>query len=1470
MAVHRLITQPASPNQAASSSTAPVSPVRRSARLLPASTIAVNSTPLVNTRKRARPLTPPAEPTPFKSNVKSTPVVNTRKRARPHTEPSDPSNSKLRRPKLDTNPTTNLPTPRSIRAEKRQKLAGPRAPCPPNAVATPMEVSATAAPMPKTRAGKRKSLIASDSKIVQEEDEEACTRMSKKKRSSSVLVDGDVAVVGAVKKGKLEGGTITGGNNGYMNTRSMKGKEKEDIHQVSLEEADMPAPRVVALRPRKRKGPSYIPLPSRGDATLTTAGNNEHMTTRSKKGKEKVEDVHRVPLETPTPRVPSPAYSNLKPTSVTTTPTPTPSSSSTPASTTSAPPSPTQTHLPLPPPNPFSQTHTHVHHHSPLTPFAHTTTTTTTSTSAITSSHTHTHPTNVFSSTTPPPSPPLSGRPSPPLDAVDVGPLPSPPQSPSGGGGMVLGLMTLPPPMQLPSSVMFPGSGGDAFFHQQSGGDRLGGGDVVSTSPPEDGMDTGSRTGSEGRGSTLPSESEIGFGFQPQERFGLGLGIGVVGVEDYGGFEQHQQQQGQQLIPDGAGAYQSQQPPPRQQPQQFDDSSSCPPNEQSQFYQQQQSPPLSPGHAHYYASVPKSSSPLALSGVMMTQFGGSACALACCAGPSSSSNERPPGEEDGRRSQSPGGSDSGSEYLSPSLRRKPLQQQQPQQYERPQTASRQHRPMEFASIHPMEEAPTHKYWSLWKIACRTRVHEITKRYTAEMIRNFAMQEAHDYYAVRRFPPGFGESDEVRGRRLRQQRRQAKEKAAMLRRVARGADNGEGSGEPGGEEGGEGEERDDEFMRERIYPFELLDDDEAEGAESGSGVRDGDGYGEMLDDDEGGRFREPGEHEDDDEIDFDDEKFDGEELGEEELWKFGEGGDQIGEKDDDEEETDDDDHEEEDKVSVVIDMYVNVDAVSHPPTLPPKASTAPGGAALGAFAPHDDQGTVSGDEDAEGEMEVDIEAFQDPTFNAELSSPGGSPMSPAEREKRSRERGKEREGKGSLFSSFYIAPLPQMLQQQQHQQQQQFLQQQQQMTQVPSLQDVPELQLASALPSADLTDPIEPSPSPPPTHQHQPPQIISLPIHIPMSPIMPLPPPRLDSFPAPLLRQNDYNSKVTGRGTPADRRRGAMWALGQTAFWEQVVAGRKRRAEDEEGLGDLGEEEGERKKPRLRLSFPGEDERERVHAVGGLSLQELPMDVPMDVPASSADVHPESGPGASNSEVGTDVEGKSFGADQTNWVAFLATLDEKGQSQQSMDATVIPPSSSEVSVTSVGGRGGDQDLEHHTRHGMHQPDHHALDHHHEQDHDHLSASSSSPSSPFTTPRPGPGPPSPTAEGGMFGMNMSLGLGGMGLGMGLGGIGLGGMGGMGVGIGMFDMGFMGMLGGAVSSSSPSSPSVAGVVVGAGAGGSWFGGGAPGEEQQQQHVHVGLGHGQAQSQVQVQTHVGGGGAGDGSTSTLSYALG
>jgi len=159
MAVHLLFRPaPAAPPPT------PVSPVRRSARLGPHP-----PTP------PSGPSTPPTNPAAFTSAKQRaakghpSPIPNTRKRARPsETQPllhvqSDESDSETPAAAVTAlvPPLTPGPTPRSIRAQKRQKVSSTTdaGQAPPDKDPTTSSQSLVATIVPKTRAAKRKSLV---------------------------------------------------------------------------------------------------------------------------------------------------------------------------------------------------------------------------------------------------------------------------------------------------------------------------------------------------------------------------------------------------------------------------------------------------------------------------------------------------------------------------------------------------------------------------------------------------------------------------------------------------------------------------------------------------------------------------------------------------------------------------------------------------------------------------------------------------------------------------------------------------------------------------------------------------------------------------------------------------------------------------------------------------------------------------------------------------------------------------------------------------------------------------------------------------------------------------------------------------------------------------------------------------------------------------------------------------------------
>ena len=454
--------------------------------------------------------------------------------------------------------------------------------------------------------------------------------------------------------------------------------------------------------------------------------------------------------------------------------------------------------------------------------------------------------------------------------------------------------------------------------------------------------------------------------------------------------------------------------------------------------------------------------------------------------------------------------------------------------------------------------------------------------------------------------------------------------------------------------GEGEEGDEnEFMVERCYSFELTDDDMDEGNLDWEGYVD----------------------EEDVDMDLEDEDEDAEEDG----W--------------DEEDTDDETDEDE-EVEIELKGLVGKKGA---------AVAAPSGSATGLAEKLTslDDGILSGDEDAEGEMEVDIEAFSDPSFNAELSSPTSvsspvAPLPPVE----------------SMISSFYIPPAPSVVpfpgagffssgfpQQPQPQQQQQPQQQ---------------LQQEEGHEQTSLDEPfplqeVQQNDQQQKQHRHPPPplQIQIAPANQggffaspppPPSPILPLPPPRLETIRVGYLRQSELGVKVTGKGTPADRSRAAQWAKG-------FVGGKRRSSRERESEVEENEEGEKRGRPRLRMTAFASEKcvgdappsvlGSRTNNMGGLRLS-LPSDVgvsPSPPPTSvvvdsvkcaetldesdfglKMGVHEVALPPSSSltsSSVVTPIPAAAVGFvtadDEPHWDAFLASLDEKGGGDKAYQA-----------------------------------------------------------------------------------------------------------------------------------------------------------------------------------------------------------
>lgn len=516
------------------------------------------------------------------------------------------------------------------------------------------------------------------------------------------------------------------------------------------------------------------------------------------------------------------------------------------------------------------------------------------------------------------------------------------------------------------------------------------------------------------------------------------------------------------------------------------------------------------------------------------------------------------------------------------------------------------------------------------------------------------------------------------------------------------------------EGSEEDGNDNEFMMERCYSFELMDDDVDDGNLDWEGFVDEDVDMDMDSEDD--------VEDEDDEDGWDDEDTD--------------------------EDTDEDEEVEIELKGLAGKKGAAASASSGSATGPPEKLT-----------PLDD-GILSGDEDAEGEMEVDIEAFSDPSFNAELSSPTSvsapvAPLSPTE----------------SMVSSFYIPPAPSVVPfpgagffssgfpQQPQQEQPQQLQQEEGHEQA---------SLDEPFPHQEEQENQKQQRHPPPPLQ----------IHIapanqggfftspmPLSPILPLPPPRLETIRVGYLRQSELGVKVTGKGTPADRARAAQWAKGS-------VPGKRRSSSSRESEVDADEEGEKRGRPRLRMmAFPASEKcagdappplvlGSRTNNMGGLRLS-LPSDVevlPSPPPPTSVLVDsatkcaetldesdfglkmgvPEAALPPSSSSTSSSVVAPNpaaavefvTGDDEPHWHAFLASLDEKGggedrvyqarrqdQLQQPQQKTLQP----ELELASTNNN------------------------------DNTPSPSSTPSSPgFTTPRPAAPPPTDL----VFGLNTNM--------------------------------------------------------------------------------------------------------------------
>jgi len=551
-----------------------------------------------------------------------------------------------------------------------------------------------------------------------------------------------------------------------------------------------------------------------------------------------------------------------------------------------------------------------------------------------------------------------------------------------------------------------------------------------------------------------------------------------------------------------------------------------------------------------------------------------------------------------------------------------------------------------------------------------------------MIREITESQAREYYAKRgwKYP-----SARRRARYMREKvRAAALANAEERRKLARGISgrkvvNGNGNPSPAPGEAADGDgspdattpvspcesdtdmtpmHSDDEFMSEKCYPFELMDDDEFEeeirvrscasnaGAHASAGRPDGaknvkTWYPDYMDDWEDEDDWDDDEDDDDEDEDEDwdeEEDVDDEEMEEETVDDKAK--EKFGHKEREREVTKKMEREAEVVVKKMMSVVaarrrlmvvtgagasktgVDVKTSAEPtPSSGGSTSTTSGSEVMSTEST---SGSPSDDEDAEGDIDMSAYADEDPSFNAELSSPTSpdtqvEPVSPGE----------------SL--SFYVPPMEIYHQSPSPQLQQQGDQQQQ---------DEHQMQ-------ADRQDELEASQQ---HHQHQVVQIPAAPqpqqMVVFQPPILPLPPPRISSIRVNVLRQLDTGAKLIGRGTPASKARCTMWAKGlsptfgtildlvdnsvggavvvddddMTVFGDEFVgdgiadsgsekAKGKRKAEVVEEVGD---EEGERRgAPRLRLQ--GEDERrdesERSSMAPELSL---PGEMDMDRDASALD------------------------------------------------------------------------------------------------------------------------------------------------------------------------------------------------------------------------------------------------------------
>lgn len=212
--------------------------------------------------------------------------------------------------------------------------------------------------------------------------------------------------------------------------------------------------------------------------------------------------------------------------------------------------------------------------------------------------------------------------------------------------------------------------------------------------------------------------------------------------------------------------------------------------------------------------------------------------------------------------------------------------------------------------------------------------------------------------------------------------------------------------------------------------------------------------------------------------------------------------------------------------------------------------------------------LSGDEDAEGEMEIDIEAFSDPSFNAELSSPTppAMPVGP-------------HEPVAGIESGFYVPP--QNPYQLQHSPPPQVVQP------TPAQQQYAQLQLPQY--TVQYNEHLRQQvvvPVPPMYQQY----LFANP------PIQPLPPPRMAPILVAQLRNTEGGGpRLMGRGTPSNRVRAVQWAKGFAAWRaasdaaaESLIRESRRSQSPNTAVQLTPLQSGDRSEPLLRLVLDGQD------------------------------------------------------------------------------------------------------------------------------------------------------------------------------------------------------------------------------------------------------------------------------------------